>query len=106
VLTTIGVFSMVEVTIIYGLINSVILALTALAGEPQFKNSIMVRASDATVPAVENPLRAISVFQEICEEIRRVIYYRPKKPRPSQPRDTKRRKNKWLEAGVKKVTRA
>lgn len=32
--------------------------------------------------AVEIPVRAISIFQELCEEIRRVIYYGPKKLTP------------------------
>jgi hypothetical protein len=78
--------------------------LAADTREPQFKNSIMALASDAAVLAVEDPVRAISVFHEILEEIRRVIYYRPKMPRPCQPRVTKRSKNKWIEAKVKKVT--
>jgi len=74
--------------------------------EPQFKNSIMTLASEAAVLAAEDPVRAISVFQEILEEIRRVIYYRPKMPRPSQQRVTKRSNNKWTQAKVKKVTDA
>lgn len=74
--------------------------------EPQFKNSIMTLASEAAVLAAEDPVRAISVFEEILEEIRRVIYYRPKAPRPSQPRVTKRGKNKWLGAKIKTVTDA
>jgi hypothetical protein len=72
--------------------------------EPQFKNSIMTLASEAAVLAAEDPVRAMGVFQEILDEIRRVIYYRPKTPRPSQPRVTKRSNNKWTQAKVKKVT--
>lgn len=74
--------------------------------EPQFKNAIMTLASDAAVLAAEDPERAINVFQDIIEEIRRVIYYRPKIPRPSQPRVTKRSNNKWIQAKVKKVPHA
>ncbi len=74
--------------------------------EPQFKNSIMTLAADAAVLAAEDPVRAVTVFQEILEEIRRVIYYRPKTPRPSQPRVTKRSNNKWTLAKVKKVIAA
>ncbi len=75
-------------------------------GEPQFKNAIMTLASDAAVLAADDPARALTVFQEILEEIRRVIYYRPKVPRPSQPRVTKRSKNKWLDAKLRKLTNA
>lgn len=80
--------------------------LTGDPREPQFKNSIMTLAAEAAVLAAEDPVRAISVFQEILEEIRRVIYYRPKIPRPSQSRVTKRSNNKWIQAKVKKVTAA
>ena len=71
--------------------------------EPQFKNSIMTLASDAAVLAADDPERAISVSQEILEEIHRVKYYFPAMPRPSQSRVIKRSKNKWIEAKAKKV---
>jgi Transposase DDE domain len=74
--------------------------------EPQFKNAIMTLASEAAVFAADDPVRAISVFQDILEEIRRVVYYRPQKPRPSPPRVTKRSKNKWIEAKIEKVANA
>jgi hypothetical protein len=72
--------------------------------EPQFKNAVMTLASEAAVLAAEDPVKAISVLDEILEELRRVIYYRPKMPRPSRLRVTKKSKNKWIEAKVKKVT--
>jgi hypothetical protein len=81
----------------------------ALAGEPrepQFKNAIMTLASEAAVLTPDDPERAISVFQDVLAEIRRVIYYRPKTPRPSQHRVTKRSNNKWIEAKVRKVANA
>jgi len=74
--------------------------------EPRFKNAVMTLASEAAVLAAEYPARAVTVFQEILEEIRRVVYYRPKQPRPSQPRVTKRSHNKWLDAKVRKVAHA
>lgn len=74
--------------------------------EPQFKNAIMTLASEAAVLAPDDPVRAIGVFQELLEEIRRVIYYRPKTPRPSQTRVTKKRLNKWGISKTKKVAHA
>lgn len=74
--------------------------------EPQFKNAIMTLASEAAVLAADNPVRAISVFKDILEEIRRVVYYRPKEPRPSLPRVTKRSLNKWASSKIKKVPHA
>jgi len=74
--------------------------------EPQFKNAIMTLASEAAVLVADDPVRAISVFHDILEEIRRVLYYRPKKARPSLPRVTKRSPNKWTSSKIKKVPHA
>lgn len=74
--------------------------------EPQFKNAIMTLASEAAVLTADDPVRAIYVFQDILEEIRRVVYYRPKKTRPSLPRVTKRSLNKWASSKIKKVAHA
>jgi len=74
--------------------------------EPQFKNAVTTLAADAAALAADDPTRAISVLQEILEEMRRVIYYRPKAPRPSQPRVTKRSKNKWIEAKIRRTANA
>ncbi|MGO9116724.1 MAG: hypothetical protein ACLQPD_03835 [Desulfomonilaceae bacterium] len=63
----------------------------------------MTLASEAAVLAADDPVKAISVFQDVLEEIRRVIYYRPKKPRPFPPRVTKRSSNKWACSKTKKV---
>jgi hypothetical protein len=71
---------------------------------PQFKNSIMTIASDMAVFVSKDPLRALEIFEEILTEIRRVRYYRAKKPRPSQPRVCKRPLNKWAAAKAKNLT--
>jgi hypothetical protein len=65
------------------------------AGKCQFKNSMMVLASEAAVLAADHPKKALRIFSEILDQIRAVKYYRPKKPRPTQPRVTKRSPNKW-----------
>ena len=74
--------------------------------ELQFKNTIMTLASEAAVLAPEDPEKAVKIFDEILEDISRVIYYRPKKPRAPQTRVTKRKRNKWTIAKTKKVTNA
>ncbi len=74
--------------------------------ELQFKNTIMTLASDAAFLAPEDPEKAVEIFDEILEEISRVIYYRSKKPREPQPRVTKRKRNKWKIAKSAKATNA
>lgn len=73
--------------------------------EPQFKNAVMTLASEAAVLAADDPERAINILKEILEEMRRVIYYRPKALRSFQPRVTKRSKNKWIEAKIRRMFR-
>lgn len=65
------------------------------AGECQFKNAIMVLACDAAVLVPDNPEKAVTIFSEILDRIAAVKYYRPRKPRPPQPRVTKRAHDKW-----------
>ncbi len=80
-----------------------------LAGDPrqpQFKNAVMTLASEAAVLVPDDPVRATGVFQDILEEMRRVIYYRPKTPKPFPPRVSKRSINKWTLAKNKKVSDA
>ncbi len=74
--------------------------------EPQFKNSIMTLSSDMAVFASEDPSKALEIFQDILTEIQRVRYYRPKKPRLSQPRVTKRPINKWAKGKTGKLASA
>ncbi len=74
------------------------------AGECQFKNAIMVLASEAAVLIPDNPEKAVSIFSEILDRIAAVKYYRPKKTRPTQPRVTKRAHNKWCDKRSEKLT--
>ena len=74
--------------------------------ECQFKNAVMTLASEAAVLSPENPEKAIRIFDDILKEIYRVIYYRPKKPRPGRPRVTKRGYNKWTIGKAKKAANA
>ena len=64
-------------------------------GECQFKNAVMVLAAEAAVLVPDNPEKAATIFTEILDRIAAVKYYRPKTPKPSQPRVTKRVHNKW-----------
>ena len=69
--------------------------LNAGAGECQFKNAIMVMASEAAVLVPDNPEKAAIIFSEVLDQIALVRYYRPKTPRRSRPGVTKRGHNKW-----------
>lgn len=70
--------------------------------EPQFKNAAMALAADAALLTPQNPEIAAKIFKELLEEIRRVKYYRPKVPRPSKPRITKKPQNKWADRNYKR----
>ncbi|MGH8550471.1 MAG: hypothetical protein ACRERU_18090, partial [Methylococcales bacterium] len=63
-------------------------------------------ASDAACLAAEHPHIAISIFQELLDEIARVRYYPPKTPRPPCPRICKKSINKWQRARAEKLVRA
>ncbi len=63
--------------------------------ECRFEKAIMVLASEAATLAPDNPEKAAAIFSEILDQLAAVKYYRPAKPRPSQPRITKRAYNKW-----------
>jgi hypothetical protein len=67
---------------------------------------MMTIAAEAVVLTPEKPEKAARIFREILDEIRRVKYYRPKIPRPSKPRVTKRAKNKWITARAGKLNNA
>ncbi|MCP4157196.1 MAG: IS4 family transposase [bacterium] len=70
--------------------------------EPQFKNAVMALADEAAVLIPSDPQTAVEIFKELSVEIARVKYYRPKSPRPSQPRVTKRPASKWCKGKAKK----
>ena len=75
-------------------------------GKPQFKNAVMTLAYDAAALTPDNPGKAIKIFQEIVKEIARVKYYVSQKKRPSQPRVTKRKINRWSVARQRKMVMA
>ena len=64
--------------------------------EPQFKNAIMALGQDVAMLVADDPLRALERFTELLKQIGKVKYYRPKNPRPSASRVTKRKINKWI----------
>ena len=65
------------------------------AAEPQFKHAMITLAEEAFVLTPRCPDLALVIFSELLHEIARVRYYRPKTPRPSQPRVCKQPVNKW-----------
>ena len=72
--------------------------------EPQFKNAIMSLGQDVAMLVADDPVRALERFTELLEQIGRVKYYRPKNPRPSAPRVTKRKINKWIKGRADRMT--
>ena len=74
--------------------------------EFQFKNAIMTLAGEAAVLAPDDPDKAVEIFSEILAAISRVKYYRPKRPRASQPRASKRPPNKWCSGRRKKLEKS
>lgn len=74
--------------------------------EPQFKNAIMALGQDVAMLVADDPLRALERFAELLEQIGKVKYYRPKNPRPSQPRVTKRKINKWIKGRADRMNAA
>jgi hypothetical protein len=74
--------------------------------EFQFKNAIMTLAAEAAILAPDDPEKAVEIFSEILAAISRVKYYRPKSPKASQPRVTKRHPNKWCSGRRKKMEKA
>ena len=95
-----GVLQEFYAVMMMSIITRTLMALTVdMLGSPQqesqFKNAIMTLAAEAAVLLPDHPDRAIVIFNEIIIEIARVKYYRPKTPRPSQPRYTKKTPNKW-----------
>ena len=71
--------------------------------ESQFKNAVIALSADAAFMVPDNPEKAAEIFKDILVEIAHVKYYRPKKPRSSQPRVNKSPLNKWQQNKTKKV---
>ena len=76
------------------------------AVELQFKNAVMTLAAEAAILAPDDPDKAVEIFSEILAAISRVKYYRPKRPRASQPRVTKRPNNKWCSGRREKLEKS
>ncbi|MFC1839728.1 transposase [Thermodesulfobacteriota bacterium] len=72
-------------------------------GSPQFKNAVITIAYDAAALTPDDPAKAIKIFKELLHEIARVKYYVSQKKRPSQPRITKRKINRWSVARQRKM---
>lgn len=72
-------------------------------GFPQFKNAVMTIAYDAAALTPDDPVLAVYIFKELLDEIARVRYYPSLKKRPSQPRFTKRKINRWSVARQSKI---
>jgi len=62
---------------------------------PQFKNAVHTLSREAALLAAQQPEAALQIFRELLEEIARVKYYHPKKPRKSYPRVSQKPVNKW-----------
>jgi hypothetical protein len=74
--------------------------------EPQFKHALINLAQEAAVLTPHDPALALSIFRELLHEMARVLYYRPKVPRPSQPRVCKKPINKWQVDRAKRMAGA
>jgi hypothetical protein len=74
--------------------------------EFQFKNAVMTLASEAAVLVPDDPERAIEIFSQLLEAIKRVRYYRSKITRTTQPRVTKRPPNKWCSGKQERLKNA
>lgn len=97
--------------VIMSVISRTLMAFSALTfdndlAEPQFKNAIMTLASEAAALASSDPERALEIFDGILKDISRVKYYRPKRPRPPQPRVTKKSPGKWATSKQRKQIHA
>ncbi len=73
---------------------------------PQFKNATISLAMDAALLTAENPEVALQVFQELLVEMCRVKYYKPKQPRKSYPRVSRKPMNKWRQDKIKRIADA
>jgi hypothetical protein len=74
--------------------------------EPQFQHALISLAQEAAALTPQDPERALVIFCELLEEMARVLYDRPKVPRPSQPRVCKKPINKWQVDRAKRMAGA
>ncbi len=54
----------------------------------------------------DDPHRALDLFAELLDQIGRVKYYRPRNPRPAQPRVSRQTKSKWIRGRAAKMDAA
>jgi hypothetical protein len=103
-----GIKQELYAALIMAVITRILMVLSAADSsiEPQFKNAIRNLASDAAILKSDDPQKAIEIFIEILKNIVRVKYYRPKVPRPPQPRVTKKTVKKWSVLKGQKVSKA
>jgi hypothetical protein len=73
---------------------------------PQFKHAMITLAQEAAVLSPRCPELALMIFADLLSEIARVRYYRPKTPRPPQPRVSKKPINKWQVDKAKRMADA
>jgi len=73
---------------------------------PQFKNAIISLAMDAALLTAEDPEVALQIFKELLIEIHRVKYYKPKEPRKSYTRVSRKPINKWQQDKSKRIANA
>jgi len=74
--------------------------------EPQFKHAIFCLAQDAAALVADDPQKALDLFAELLEQIGQVKYYRPRKPRPAQPRVSRQNISKWIRGRAAKMDAA
>jgi len=66
----------------------------------------MALGHDVAMLVADDPVRALAHFTELLEQIGKVKYYRPKNPRPSAPRVTKRKIYKWIKGRADRMNLA
>jgi hypothetical protein len=111
-----GILQELYAAAIMSVISRTLILLSSLLGrrkrrasrheEPQFKHAVMTLAAEAAVLAPDNRESATRVFRELLVEIRRVLYYRPKTPRPFMVRVSKKPVGKWVALRLRYTTTA
>lgn len=89
-------YAIAIVVVIAQLLSALVDSQTPCAGFCQFKNACISVAQEAAVLACHSPERAILIFEDLLACIERVRYRPPKFRRPSAPRYSKAKKDKWV----------
>ena len=104
-----GIKQELYATLIMSVIARLLMVLQSVKmknSELQFKNTIRSLAHDAAILAPDALDESLRIFKELLKQIIKVKYYRPKVPRPSQPRVTKRAVKKWSVLKAQKLAKA